>query len=63
MNKLAEIINEALNQYNEDLSVYEFADAISEILIDKYGKHNYMKFEAALSAKIWIEPESDDLPF
>lgn len=44
MKTLAKKIDEVLEQHDENCSYKEFAEAVSHVLKESYGKHLYKKF-------------------
>ena len=49
---LANLINDAINKVDESLSYRDFAIAVSIILKEEYGSHNFGKFMEVLHAEL-----------
>jgi hypothetical protein len=51
-NPLSQKIDDAIEEIDESLDIKYFAEAVAEVLIEEYGKHNYNKFISTLKNKL-----------
>ena len=58
--ELVKLLDKTISNYNENLGVKELAKAVSHILIENYGEHNYTVFLETVSKEL-LKTIKDDL--
>lgn len=57
--KLAPKISKAISEVDDSMSYVDFAQAVAQVLIDDYGKHNFDGFFSELKKALKLNEERD----